>query len=129
MAQSTSTATGFPTLNGHEYMSLITSRKSGQPVPTPVWFAQDGDHLYVMTMRSSGKVKRISHTSQVSVAPCTRMGDPLGQAVAAVAHLALEHERATADRALEYKYGEQKKMFDARLADATERVYLIITPE
>ena len=125
----TTTTSDFPTLAGHEYMSLTTTRKSGQPVPTPVWFAQEGATLYVMTMRSSGKAKRISHTAQVTVAPCTRTGELLGQAVPAAAPMALEHERAAADQALEQKYGEQKKMFDSRLTDPSERVYLIITAE
>jgi uncharacterized protein len=55
----------FPNLHGHQFMSVTTFRKSGQPVPTPVWFAQVEDKLYVMTQANAGKVKRIGHTARV----------------------------------------------------------------
>src|SRR5882762_5846088 len=38
---------------------LVTYRRDGTPVPTPVWAAQAGGVLYVRTERGSGKVKRL----------------------------------------------------------------------
>ncbi|MFD7881894.1 PPOX class F420-dependent oxidoreductase [Streptomyces bauhiniae] len=50
------------------HISLTTYRKSGAPVATPVWLARDGDRLVVWTDPHSGKVKRLRHTSRVTVA-------------------------------------------------------------
>ena len=33
---------GFDHLEGHKYCLLVTFRRSGEPVPTPVWFGLDG---------------------------------------------------------------------------------------
>lgn len=113
-------------LDGHDYMSLTTYRKSGAAVATPVWFARVDDNLYVMTLRASGKVKRISHTPRVRIAPCDRAGVLLGETRDAVALILNGADRAAADTALAQKYGEQKKMFDARLTDPNDRVYLLV---
>ncbi len=112
---------------GHKFLSLATYRKNGDAVTTPVWFAQAEDKLYIMTMRSSGKAKRISHTERVRVAPCDRIGMLLGESIEAVAHLITDDEQHAADAALSNKYGEEKKMFDARLTDPNDRVYIVVT--
>lgn len=114
-------------VNGHEYLLLTTYRKSGEPVATPVWFARSDDKLYVMTMRSSGKAKRLAQNPQVRIAPCDRIGQPLGSTLDTQAHLITAvDERLLADAVLSAKYGEQKKSFDLRLTDPTERVYIAI---
>jgi len=61
------------------YLNIETFRKSGQGVKTPVWFAQDGDSLYVWTQADSGKAKRVRNNGAVNIAPCTASGDPLGE--------------------------------------------------
>ena len=38
-----------------ENISLTTYRRTGVPVPTPVWAAPDGDSLVVWTRADSGK--------------------------------------------------------------------------
>ena len=58
-----------------QYLNIETFRKSGQGVKTPVWFAQDGDSLYVWTQADSGKAKRIRNNGDVNIAPCTASGD------------------------------------------------------
>jgi PPOX class probable F420-dependent enzyme len=71
-------STSFSTMEGQAFLSLTTFRKNGAPVATPVWFAQEGDKLYVMTGTNTGKVRRIHHNAQVEVAPCTLNGELLG---------------------------------------------------
>ena len=44
-------------LRRSEYISLTTYRRTGVPVPTPVWAAPDGDSLVVWTRADSGKEK------------------------------------------------------------------------
>lgn len=56
------------------YVSLVTFRRSGAAVPTPVWAVSDGTTLYVWTRDDSGKVKRIRNDGRVTVAPCDVRG-------------------------------------------------------
>jgi uncharacterized protein len=65
-------------ITGQRYISLTTFRKSGAAVPTPVWFAEGGSKLYVMTSDTTGKFKRIRNNSQVKVAKCTIRGRVTG---------------------------------------------------
>lgn len=67
------------------FLSLETFRKSGVGVKTPVWFAQEGDTLYVWTVGDSGKVKRIRNNPRVNIAPCKRFGKVTGEWVPAQA--------------------------------------------
>ena len=50
---------------GHQYVSLETYRKSGEAVRTPVWFVEEDGKMYVWTVGTSGKVKRIRRCGQV----------------------------------------------------------------
>ena len=56
----------------------------GRAVPTPVWFARVGNHWYVFSAGSAGKVKRLRHTEAVTVAACDMVvsGDTLGMHMA-----------------------------------------------
>jgi PPOX class probable F420-dependent enzyme len=121
----------FDTLNGHDFISLTTYRKSGQPVPTPVWFAREGDNLYVMTNPTSGKVKRIRNSPHVTLAPCTFGGKILGESIEGSAQiLQTEGENEMANRALKRKYGWQKMLFElfAKLRGNSYHLFLVITP-
>ena len=68
-------------IQGQKYMSLISFRKNGTAVPTPVWFGEKDDKLYVMTRSDSGKYKRIRNNPQVRIAPCTIRGKITGPGV------------------------------------------------
>ncbi|HYN29531.1 MAG TPA: PPOX class F420-dependent oxidoreductase [Dermatophilaceae bacterium] len=61
-------------LAGEKYVRLTTFRRSGEPVPTPVWVVGDGGALLVTTPASSGKVKRLRHTPRVELAQCDQRG-------------------------------------------------------
>ncbi|HEY9367319.1 PPOX class F420-dependent oxidoreductase [Streptomyces sp.] len=56
------------------YVSLTTYRKDGTPVATPVWFAVEGDELYVWSNIDAWKVKRLRRDPRVVVAPCDVRG-------------------------------------------------------
>lgn len=119
----------FAALQGHQYLSLTTYRKAGTPVPTPVWFAQEGDRLYVFTLAGAGKVKRIRHTPRVTVAPCTVSGKVVGPQAEAIARILPPQEITVAWRALRRKYGWKMAIGDlfSRLM-RRRRAYLVITP-
>jgi hypothetical protein len=94
-------------------MALTTYRKTGLPVSAPVWFAQVGESLFVLTEPHSGKMKRIRNNNQVQVAPCNARGKPHGPATTAQAReLLTEAERKAANDALTAKYGIQKRLFE-----------------
>ncbi|MGY1844093.1 PPOX class F420-dependent oxidoreductase [Modestobacter sp. SYSU DS0875] len=88
-----------------EYVSLTTFRRTGAPVATPVWAAPHGDELVVWTRADSGKVKRLRHTSRVTVAPCDVRGRLRGPAVDAVATFVPREEWPAALAALRRRYG------------------------
>ena len=87
------------------YVSLTTFRRTGVPVPTPVWAAPDGDTLVVWTRADAGKVKRLRHTTRVTVAPCDVRGRTEGPAVDAVAEFVPAAEQEEALAALRRAYG------------------------
>ncbi|MEW2347946.1 MULTISPECIES: PPOX class F420-dependent oxidoreductase [unclassified Streptomyces] len=57
-----------------KYVSLVTYRRSGVAVATPVWLAVDGERLVAWSDAHAGKVKRLRHTSRVSVRACDVRG-------------------------------------------------------
>jgi PPOX class probable F420-dependent enzyme len=91
-------------IRGQKYISLVTFRKSGAAVATPVWFGEEGDRLYVMTLSDMGKTKRIRHNPQVKVAPCTIRGRVTGAEFAATARLLPAEEHARARTTINRKY-------------------------
>jgi PPOX class probable F420-dependent enzyme len=71
----------MPPLPVSTYVSLTTFRRTGAAVATPVWAAPDQGTLVVWTRADSGKVKRLRHTTRVTVAACNVRGQVLGAAV------------------------------------------------
>lgn len=119
----------FQNLNGHQYMALTTYRRSGAGVPTPVWFAQDGDRLYIITVDGSGKVKRIRNNAGVHVAPSDARGRVLGPEAAGAARVLPPAEATHADACLNRKYGFQKRVFDLMgVLGRRKRVVLEVAP-
>ena len=42
-------AAALETLDRHRYINLVTFRRSGEAVKTPVWLAKRGERFYVFT--------------------------------------------------------------------------------
>lgn len=82
----------FDTLRREKYIDLVTYRKSGVPVHTPVWFAEENGRLYVMTRGDSGKFKRIRNNPRVEIASCTARGRRTGLAMNATARIGDDQE-------------------------------------
>jgi PPOX class probable F420-dependent enzyme len=61
-------------LDTARFIELVTFRRTGQPVGTPVLFVPDGDRLLVRTAHDSGKLKRLAHTAEVAVTPADSRG-------------------------------------------------------
>jgi PPOX class probable F420-dependent enzyme len=74
-------------IQGQRYISLATFRKTGVPIYTPIWFAEDQGRLYFMTSSKLGKVKRIRNNGQIKIAPCTIRGKITGPESPATARI------------------------------------------
>ncbi len=113
----------------HDFLNLETYKRSGSSVRTPVWFAQDGERLFVRTYEDSGKVKRLRDNPLVRVAPCDSRGMLLGKWVAGTARFAGGEEAKLANALLGRKYGKLKSGFDAisSLRGATWTVIVVCT--
>jgi len=91
---------------------LLTFRRDGTAVPTPVWAAPAGAVLYVRSERSSGKVKRLRRDARLLLAPCTVRGRPLGAPIEASARVLPREQEALAERALAMRYGRGRELFE-----------------
>ena len=59
------------------YLSMETYRKTGKPVATPVWFAEENGRLYIYSRANAGKVKRLRNNPNVKIVPCDLRGKPM----------------------------------------------------
>jgi PPOX class probable F420-dependent enzyme len=111
------------------YISVETYRKNGQPVRTPVWFAQNETcrEVYVWTDITSGKAKRIRNNPEVKLAPSNGTGTPKGPYQLALAHLSTEGspEFKTGVELINKKYGLLKKIFEM-ISGSKEQHTLIV---
>ncbi|HEU5335679.1 MAG TPA: PPOX class F420-dependent oxidoreductase [Terriglobales bacterium] len=94
----------FSALAGKRFVSLASFRMSGQPVRTPLWFAEQEGKLYLMTRDDSWKYKRIRNNPRVLIAPCTARGRITGPDVEARARILEPAEFPAARQALQRKY-------------------------
>ena len=66
-------------IEGGNYISLATRKRSGEWVATPVWFAPDKGSYYVFSAGDAGKVKRLRNFSDSRIAACTVTGALTGE--------------------------------------------------
>jgi len=114
----------------HKRALLVTYRRDGTPVPTPVWAAPGADGLlYVRSERASGKLKRLRNDPRLLVAPCTVRGKPLGAPFEARARMLEPAQERVAERALAARYGLGRELFE-RTMDLlrVDMCFLEITP-
>jgi uncharacterized protein len=127
----------FAALRAENYASLTTFRKNGVAVATAMWFAQESDIIYIYTSSTAGKVKRIRHTSHVTLAPCTASGKVTGETIDATARILSDpQEIARAEASLAKKYGFQRRAlyFVRRIVGVLRQrtdpgTYLFIEPQ
>ena len=100
------------TLKQENFVCLTTFRNNGSPVSTPVWFAEHNGVIYIYTESHSGKLKRIRHTSRVTLAPCSATGKIKGPAIEGQARIISDAQTvANAQATLAKKYGLVRKAF------------------
>ena len=104
-----------------KYVSLITFRKSGEPVRSPVWFVQFGENpnsYGVITETDAGKVKRIRANSKIEVQVCDVKGGvkPDAAKFSGTAHLVTGDQAVAVRKAISKRYGLTYKLFSIYLA-------------
>jgi uncharacterized protein len=120
----------FSYLSPYEFVLLTTFRKSCENVPTAMWFAYEHGKLYMITGRTTDKLKRIRTTSRVKLAPCDWMGSLLGPQIEGYARELPIAQHAHANAVLAQKYGEQYEM-DSPEADGEDEetfIEVVSTP-
>lgn len=124
------TASDFSGFENHKYALLVTFRKDGTAVPTPVWFALlDGHRFIASTEERTAKVRRIRRDPRARVFPCDPRGKPIGPGVEGTARvLATKEECAEAEAALDRHYGLTRRIYEKVMTDARGMVYLEVAP-
>lgn len=118
----------FSALTG-THVLLVTYKRDGTPVPSPVWFAKEGDQLYVWTEINAFKAKRLRNDERALLAPCSARGVPHGEPVAALGRvLTDEAELARAAAAIKRSWGPGRRLFEAASRPMTEVHYLAFRP-
>jgi PPOX class probable F420-dependent enzyme len=117
-------------MENERYINLATFRRSGEPVETPVWFAELDGKLYVFSAGTAGKVKRLRNSSRAKVASCDMRGRLRGGWIDATVSIVDDAAMiSSAYEALRAKYGLQMQLVDffSRLfGRINERVFLEI---
>ena len=120
-------ARGFGHLEGHRYCLVVTYKRSGEAVPTPVWFGVDDDgRLYFRSFANVAKLRRIENDPHVLVAPCTMRGKPLGPSAPGTARILGAHDDH-AEATIQSNYGLFRRAYEST-AGAPEGRYVEVTP-
>ena len=118
-------------LKASKYSLLVTFRRDGTPVPSPVWMAVDGrGRGYLHTEWSSGKVKRIRTNPEVLIAVSNVRGKPKGPVLTGKARVLPKEEWAHAEETLVSAYGFERKAYNAvfRMAE-DKQAYVEVVAE
>ena len=109
---------------------IVSFRRDGRPVPTPVWVGFTDGHLYVRSERASGKVRRLRRDPRALVAPCTRRGQPTGAPIEMTARVLPAPEERIGEKALKERFGLGRELFELTMdVMRVDMCYLELTPE
>jgi PPOX class probable F420-dependent enzyme len=117
-------------LRGRKYAVLVTFRRDGNAVPSPVWIGvDDKGKAYLKTRHDAGKVKRLRNDSRALIALSNGRGKPTGPAVRGSGRVLPNEEWAHAEATLAAAYGTGRKISERVLAGPEGfGVYIEITP-
>jgi PPOX class probable F420-dependent enzyme len=116
-------------LAGHHHVLLVTRRRDGREVATPIWFAVDGQRLVMRSGAADPKIARIRRDPRVRVAPCDPRGRPVGLPMAGRARVLTAEEEVAAERALREALGLQRRIYDVVRAPLLAMAYLEVVPD
>jgi PPOX class probable F420-dependent enzyme len=117
-------------LRGAHQGLIVTFKRSGEPVPTPVTIGLSPEgRLYFRCEPHVAKIKRLRANPRVLVAPCTLRGKPTGPLVEARARVLSADESRRADEVLESNWTGRMKLLE-RFYDriGVPAVYVEVAP-
>ena len=118
----------FGEFPGRKHCLVVTYRRSGEAVPTPVWFGIADDKIYFRSEERVGKIKRIRANDRVLVAPCDSRGKPLGSGVEARARILPAQEEEGAEAAIQSNFGIGRRVYEsAAMSVGPTGVYVEVT--
>jgi PPOX class probable F420-dependent enzyme len=116
-------------LRGARQCLVVTFKRSGEPVPTPVNFGLASGRLYFRSEPRSAKVKRIRRDPHVRVGPCNLRGRPAGAMVEATARVLSGEAAERADAALAGNWTTSMRVMERGLDRLPiEMVYVEVEP-
>jgi PPOX class probable F420-dependent enzyme len=113
-------------LRGRKYCVLVTYRRNGDAIPSPLWFGVGDGKVYAHTM--GVKVKRIQANPRVLVAPSTFRGRPTGPPFEGNARVVDADASAAADRVIQANYGWVRTLYYRLTHQAEAGVYIEVEP-
>jgi len=114
-------------LKGHHYCVLVSYRKNGQPIPSPLWFGVADAKVYFLTSPDGYKVKRIRNNPEVRVAPCDSRGKPKGPPFIGKARILSTGEVPLAERTIKSNYGIGRRIY-TMFTGRVPAIYVEVTP-
>ena len=121
-----------PPFTDSECIQLVTRRRNGAEVATPVWFVLWQDMACLRTATRFGKVRRLHDDPAVRYAPCDWDGNVSGPWLEGRAELiaATDERAAVIDRLPDEKYGERRAQMSRLMqTEGMEPVFIAITPQ
>jgi PPOX class probable F420-dependent enzyme len=129
VARKPGTEGDFAGFSGARQCLVITFKRSGEPVPTPVNFGLSAGRLYFRSEPRSAKVRRIRRDPHVRVAPCNLRGRPTGGTTEGTAHVLSGEEASRADAALAANWTPPMKAMERGMDRLPiEIVYVEVVP-
>jgi PPOX class probable F420-dependent enzyme len=122
-------ATDLGAFKGRHYGLVVTFKRSGEPVATPVLFGIAGGRLYFRTESDVNKVARLRSNPHVRVGPCNWRGKPLGPLTEGTARVLPATENERAYDVLKANYTFSMRLFEGGLDRLPlDIVYVEVTP-
>jgi PPOX class probable F420-dependent enzyme len=106
-------SSGFDEMVGRHYALVVTFKRSGKAIPSPVLFALRGGRVVFRTDAGVGKVKRMRNNARVLVGPCNFRGKPLGPLAEGQARFLEGDEAEEARVALRGNYTRPMAIFES----------------
>lgn len=120
----------FDELGDAGYCLLVTFKRDGTAVPTPVVFARAGDgNAYVRSEPRAWKVRRVRNDPHVRIARCNARGKPRGPLYEGRARVLAAEEAEHARRILWESYSRPIKLYEGTVDRLpVGLVYLCVEP-
>lgn len=106
---------------------LVSFRRDGTPVPTPMWAGCDGTRVVVRSGRSDAKVGRVRLEPRVLLAACDARGRPRSAPMEGRARiLESRSEVRRAEAVLRQAYGAERRLYGLVRAPFLRMTYIEI---